>query len=100
MKQKNKICQRPSKLIFFTWILIFILFVLQILNFNHYATWGEKLNILENEKRIIEVENERLKKEIAQIGSLSFVKEKAQKAAFINASTYLYLTPQVPVALK
>jgi cell division protein FtsL len=97
---KRQIKRKPSKLIFLTGIIIALLFVLQIINFNRYATWGEKLKTLENQERILKIENERLEKEITEASSLSSVKKRAESLGFRKASSYLYLTSEIPVALK
>jgi cell division protein FtsL len=96
--QNQKLTSR--KLIFLTSLFMVILFILQIINFNRFATWGEKLKRLENEAEALKEKNENLKKEITKKSTLSVVKNQAEKLDFTKVSSYLYLTPQVPVALK
>lgn len=88
---------------FFTALVFFgvvFLGVTQLLVSNYLANLGEGLKREEEKIQELNFLDERLKKEIAQKKSLINLAEEAQKFGFEKESAILYLTPQIPVAMK
>lgn len=82
------------------WLAIFFLAALQLLVSNRLANLGEEI---EKERRITETliaQNRILEEELRQRESLVYLTQEAQKLGFVEAKSYYYLVPQIPVAMK
>jgi len=80
-------------------LILTVLAVFQIIVSNQLATAGGKLAEIDQEIKLLEEENEYLKREIAISSSLTTIAEKAEKAGYLETNNFLYLTEE-PFAFK
>ena len=94
-KQKNKV-----SLTLMVVGIVLILLLAQMLISYRLAIAGEEVKSLEIAAQEIGDENQLLKERINQMGSLSRVQQQSRMLGLVKTNQVLYLTPQVPVALK
>jgi cell division protein FtsL len=80
-------------------LVVILLALVQIFIAHQLVTAGKKVGELEKLAAKIEIQNEKLKEEINQNGSLVIVSQRAEKLGFKKANDLFYLTSEVPVAL-
>lgn len=95
--ERRKISRR---LLWGVFTLIFILAIFQVIVGNRLSTSGEKLKELETLSLQLEEENRRQELELTMNRSLRKTEEEAQKLGMEKTTSFLYLTSQIPVAMK
>lgn len=81
-------------------ICILSLSIIQIIVTNHGISSGDNVTKLEEEKDRLLEENDKLETQIAKFTSIKNIKEQAKKIGFIEASSIVYLSTPLPVALN
>lgn len=100
-KEKKLRQEENSKILSLTiGFLIAVLAVVQVLISNRLASFGEKLKDQEIEISQLSQKNLEIKKELSQSRSLGELTEAAKELGLTPANSIIYLTPEIPVALK
>lgn len=79
---------------------IIILLIAQILVSNRYAVSGSKLNELEKQIHAVSDNSELLREKIASASALSTLRTKAADMGYNRKVLPVFLTKELPVALK
>lgn len=83
-----------------TFFAVGILALVQVILSNNLAILGEKIKTREVQINALSLENRQLEEELSQNWSLATLSEEAGKIGLVKADSIIYLTPQIPVALK
>lgn len=81
-------------------ILVLFLLVVQIVVSNRIANYGSHLSIIEQDIQNLTEINQKLEEKIASSSSLMTISVKAKQLGFNNNTNPLYLTHDIPVAIK
>lgn len=71
-------------LLVFTMILTFITIFVQLFVMSEYATKGDEIARLEERKEELSKENLQLKKEIAEVRNLDYIRDKAGEMGYVE----------------
>jgi cell division protein FtsL len=96
LDQRNK----RKAFIISLFVLIFVMFGLQVVISNLISTSGDKIQLMEQRYQSLMVQNEDLKKQIAQNTSLANLQKLAEEMGFKKNDSVVYLTPVVNVAMN
>ena len=105
MIKTKKVPNRNQGLLITLGMVTISLALLQILVFIFFSNQSGRLSQINQEKNLLIVENNELKKELAQLTSLPALEEQAKKIGFVvpsrqdSWSSIIYLTGKLPIAV-
>ncbi len=83
--------RRFHKLVKFSLAAFLVIFLLEIWTVNRLATFGDKIQQIEDTRASLELENQYLKSQIAEQSSLPVVEKKAAELGFVPMENLAYL---------
>lgn len=89
----------PHHLFILLIVLMLMLSLLQLILANHLATQGRTMAKIEEQVSILEEENLELQNQKAKIASIGRIVQESQRLGFYKPDSFLYISPQTPVAL-
>jgi len=81
-------------------LLVIVLAVIKLVVSNRFATFGQRLTQIDQEKTGLKKQKILLEEEIYQLTSLEKIKEGARELGFEQAREVVYYGRDVPVALR
>jgi cell division protein FtsL len=93
-----------NKLLHITSLTLFpviaVLILFQLYLSNDLASSGAKIELYDRKIEALQGENELLQRQVAVLGSLETIANKAKEAGFVKTVTYLNVPSTQPVALR
>lgn len=96
----NKLSIRNCRSLKFIFITILLLSFLKVILSNALATNGTIISRINEKIATTNGENQKLKEEIAQLGSLKRISQEAIKSGFVSNGTVVSVSMEIPIALR